>query len=249
MQSTTHQVHDDLASLFSRTLTFNNAPEPKETTPRLEPASYSVSQHYHHSAHAAENKSTEAVVLDKHGIDAAVLTPSQMQLFRVADEAQKLRLMELWSIFPPARGQDLPVSAWTSSSLEHEERLARLRFEDQFEHQESRRQQQPPLVHHAMSLDGTPVQTADGTWSSSSTSTSTGPADATASSEPYLLSSFEEHMSRVRERDAFSFLGYTPATDPIYRGPDFARHQQHLHMAMQYGAAEHFREADAMDVM
>ncbi|PFH58700.1 hypothetical protein XA68_13337 [Ophiocordyceps unilateralis] len=267
MQPTTQQVHDDLASLFSRTLNFNNNNELKETIPRLDTSpssppqhasvSYSISQHYNHSAHTAAQQSpptttttppkedwdtsSEAVALRTYGIDDSVLTPSQLQLFCVADEAQKLRLMELWSICPPARTDDIPVMAWSSSTLENEELLARLRFHDQ---QQQHRQHH--LLHHVMSLDGTPVQTADGTWSPSA------PADTTTSSEPYMLSGYEELMRRERERDAYSHLGYTPATDPIYRGPDFARHQQHLHMAMQYGAADHFRaapEVDAMDVM
>ncbi|RDA94403.1 hypothetical protein CP533_2269 [Ophiocordyceps camponoti-saundersi (nom. inval.)] len=259
---------NELASLLSRTLTFNNNnpdhPQP-ETIPRLtDPSSpspypssspqrvvpYSVSQHYNHSAHhhqQVENDNT-AAVLGSYGIDATVLTPSQIRLFGVADDAQKLRLMELWSICPPARPLDIPAQAWSSNTVEHEELLARLRSDGSHQqlhhhHQQQQQQQQDNFVNSVMSLDGTPVQTADGTWSPSSSFH----ASASASTEPYMLSGYEELMRRQRERDA-----YTPATDPIYRGPDLARHQQHLHMAMQYGAAEHFRtapEADAMDVM
>jgi len=58
MQPNAQQVHDDLASLFSRNLTFN--PELRaaaaKDSPRQEPAPpaqsppivYSISQHYHH---------------------------------------------------------------------------------------------------------------------------------------------------------------------------------------------------------
>ncbi|PHH84524.1 hypothetical protein CDD83_1816 [Cordyceps sp. RAO-2017] len=284
MQPNAQQVHEDLASLFSRTLTFNpdlRAAAPKDA-PRQEPplslASppsspsqpivYSISQHYHHSAHIAKpvpqqqeapaheqpqrpsseppqsDFSPSETVLRHYGIDVVTLTPSQLQLFRIADEAQKLRLIELWSICPPTRGEEIPTLAWSSTTLEHEEHLARMRFD---------RQQHTQV----MSLDGTQVQTADGRWARQP------PSD----SEPYMASGYEELMRRESERnetanrptDVYCHFGtaiggpsYTPATDPVYMGPDYARQQQHLNMAAQYGAFERFRSAaelDAMDVM
>ncbi|PNY22672.1 Uncharacterized protein TCAP_07075 [Tolypocladium capitatum] len=279
MQPNTQQVHDDLASLFSRNLTFN--PElrvsaaPKET-PRQEPTPapvtsqaivYSISQHYHHSAHNAnparqqedasvqeqpqrssselpQREASPETILRYYGIDATTLTPSQLQLFRVADEPQKLRLMELWIICPPNRGEEIPSLAWSSTTVEEEEHLARMRYE---------RLQQ----NQVMSLDGTNVQTGDGRWTQQTAS----------DGEPYMTSGYEELMRRENERhamdnrskDVYSHFGtavggpsYTPATDPVYMGPDFVRQQQQMDMATQYGAFEHFRggaEVDAMDVM
>ncbi|KAM4059078.1 hypothetical protein HRG_008052 [Hirsutella rhossiliensis] len=274
MQPNAHQVHDDLASLFSRSLTLNpelRASTPKEA-PRQEPSLspsappqpivYSISQHYHHSAHVVKPSAPQAeapapqrpsseppqsdmslseTILRHYGIDAATLTPSQLQLFRIADEPQKLRLIELWSICPPNRGEEIPALAWSSVTLEQEEQLARMRFE---------RQQQ----NQVMSLDGTQVQAADGRWSH-------------PDSEPYVVSGYEELMRRENERNAagnrstdiYSHFGtsvggpsYTPATDPVYLGLDVTRQQQQMEMATQYGAFEHLRsaaEADAMDVM
>ncbi|POR36582.1 Uncharacterized protein TPAR_03272, partial [Tolypocladium paradoxum] len=278
MQPNAQQVHDDLASLFSRNLTFNpelRASAPKET-PRQEPTPapvssqpivYSISQHYHHSAHTAklagqqedasvqeqpqrpsseppQSEASPETILRNYGIDAATLTPSQLQLFRIADEPQKLRLIELWSICPPNRGEEIPSLAWSSTTLEQEEQLARMRYERLEQNQ-------------VMSLDGTNVQTGDGRWTQ----------QTAADSEPYMTSGYEELMRRENERyamdsrsrDVYSHFGtavggpgYTAATDPVYMGPDFVRQQQQIHMATQYGAFEHFRggaEVDAMDVM
>ncbi|OAQ90818.1 hypothetical protein VFPFJ_04977 [Purpureocillium lilacinum] len=285
MQPNAQQVHDDLASLFSRNLTFN--PELRaaaaKDSPRQEPAPpaqsppivYSISQHYHHSAHVArpvaaepaaeqvteqqgaspaqaERPSSEPpqgtapsseTILRNFGIDATTLTPAQVQLFRIADEAQKLRLIELWSICPPSRGESIHSLAWNSTTLEQEEHFARLRHEQQQQDQ-------------AMSLDGTPVQTGDGRWTHEARDT-----------EPYMVSGYEELMRRETERNVadtmprsvYSHFGttvggpsYTPATDPVYLGPDYVRQQQQMDMATQYGAFEQSRVAgdmDAMDVM
>jgi hypothetical protein len=270
------QVQDDLVSLFSRNLTFNpelHASSPKETprqeAPASQPIVYSISQHYHHSAHTVrpaplqepgvaehnqpQRPSSEPPqselppmerILRKYGIDPALLTPSQVQLFRIADEPQMLRLIELWSIYPPNRAEDIPALAWSSTSLEQEEHLARMRYE---------KQQNP-----TMSLDGTPVQADDGKWSQS----------AATESEPYMLSGYEELMRREYEcqsvdtkaRDVYNHYGsalgsnrYSRSTDPVYKGPDYTQQQQHLEMASQYGAFEQFRggsmQVDAMDVM
>ncbi|KAH7328623.1 hypothetical protein B0I35DRAFT_23070 [Stachybotrys elegans] len=269
------QLPDELAALFARNLTFNpelhQASIPREA-PRQEPSPpaapaqpivYSISQHYHHSAHIArppvpsaqdeaprrssapsqtgEMLNAEAI-LRQHGVDPAGLTPSQLQLFRVAEQPQQLRLLELWSICPPSNGRDIPSLAWSSTTVEQEEQLAQMRYE---------RQQQ----NQVMSLDGTPVQTNDGRWQHSS------------DSEPYMLSGYEELMRREQERQeresrprqAYSHFGsavggscYSAATDPVYRGPDCNRDQQQMAMANQYGAFEQQRSAgpsDSMDMM
>lgn len=259
MQPHGPQVHDDLASLFSRSLNFNpdlGASDSEEAPPRQEtaqPVVYSVSQHYHHSTHVVKQQpphppssqppqgdsSASEAVLRHHGIDAATLTPSQLKLFRVADAPQKRRLIDLWSICLPRRGDDIPPLAWSSDTLDHEEHLARMRLE--------RRRQS-----NVLSLDGTQVQMADATWSH-------------ADSEPYVVSGYQELMRREDEAnpsanpstDIYTHFGppvgghgYSPATDPVYLGPDVTRQQ--MDMATQYGAFEHLRataEADAMDVM
>ncbi|KAG6007167.1 hypothetical protein E4U21_006270 [Claviceps maximensis] len=221
-----------------------------------QPIIYSVSQHYNHSAHIARSsaqQSQEQVqtqsqrrsseppqtelspvedILRNHGLDPAILTPSQLQLFRVADDAQKLRLLELWSIFPPHKAEEIPALAWSSTSVDQEEQMARLRYE---RHQ-----------NITMSLDGTSVQAAGGQWTQQ---------NEVPHSEPYMSSGYEELMRREHERQSNEHKSrdvYTPfgsavggchsskATDPVYRGcfPTGQQQQQRqLEMSSHYGAA------------
>ena len=253
------QTHDELAALFARNLTFN--PEAQASIPRHEVAQhldafaspssaqnvvYSVSQHYNHSAHIVNPSSEEEIgrpsseptqsdtmscekILRIHGVDPMTLTPSQIQLFKIADAPQQRRLIELWSICPPNNAADIPSLAWSSTTVAHEEHLARARYE---------RLQ----LGQTVSLDGTVVQTSNGQWHQQS------------EPEPYMSTGYEELMRREREREARNNMqqAYNQATDPVFMGPDYAREQQQMDMASQYGAFEHFRgagQADAMDVM
>lgn len=253
------QMHDELSALFSRNLTFN--PELQAAIPREEPKHepkqasqpivYSISQHYTHSSHVRpsseppQNDSAVAEsILRTHGIDPSALTPSQIQLFKVAELQQQMRLLELWSICPPSRGGDIPALAWSSTTVEQEEQLARIRYERQAEQQ-------------VMSLDGTPVQAGDGKWAQHNE----------PDPEPYMFSGYAELMRRESEREARSTQprsvgshfgnatneasSYNHATDPVYMGSDYIQQQQ-MDMATQYGAFQQFRgvgESDAMDVM
>ncbi|KAI1058655.1 hypothetical protein LB506_000467 [Fusarium annulatum] len=248
---------DELAALLARNLSFNPIPEPapapqqEPKADHAEPIVY-TSVHYTHSAHIAQaaqhqdvprraseppqtqGPSVEAI-LQHHGVDPATLTPSQLQLFKVAEPSQQERLIELWNICPPGNGGDIPALAWSSTTVEHEEQLARLRYE--------RLNQQQQV----MSLDGTQVQAVDGRWVRNSE----------PEVEPYMTSGYEELMRREREREArdsqprSTYGLYSHATDPVYMGPDYAREQQLLEMATQYGAYQGFRapEVDTMDVM
>ncbi|KAG5987218.1 hypothetical protein E4U43_005183 [Claviceps pusilla] len=242
-------------------------------SPAPQPIVYSVSQHYNHSAHIArssaqqppqqpqtqpqtqpQRRSSEPPlteippvedILRSHGLDPAILTPSQLQLFRIAHDAQKLRLLELWSIYPPNKADEIPALAWSSTSVDQEEQMARLRYE---RHQNT-----------TMSLDGTPVQTPAGQW--------TQQQHETPQSEPYMSSGYEELMRREYERqchqnksrDVYPHFGsaiggchYSRATEPVYKSPYLAegqqqqQQQQQLAMASQYGAAT--MDMDAMDM-
>lgn len=262
------QGHDELAMLFSRNLTFNPEVQQRQEAPVQaqapeQPIVYSISQHYHHSAHINKPVSQEQIIpvpeepprpsseppqgdtllaenqLRMCNIDPATLTPAQLQLFRTADDPQKQRLAELWSIAPPTKSGDIPSLAWSSTSVEHEERLARARYE---------REQEQKM----MSLDGTSVQTSDGTWA---------PQRSSSDSEPYMTSGYEQLMLSEQQRqtqpravynhfgNAIGARGYSTATDPVFMGPDSVRQQEQMSMATQYGAFEQFRSGDAMDVM
>lgn len=237
------QMHDELAALFSRTLTFNpeiQAPAPREEPkPESTPITYSISQHYTHSAHVTRPSSEPphsdtAIaenILRTHGVDPSALTPSQIQLFKVAEAPQQMRLLELWSICPPTNN-DIPALAWSSTSVEQEEHLARIRYERMNQQQ-------------TMSLDGTPVQTSDGKWAQSSE----------PDPEPYMFSGYAELMRRESEREARDSqprtcaVSYTHATDPAYMGSGYTREQQQLDMATQYGALQQYGFVGDSDAM
>src|SRR5436305_2686001 len=97
-------MQDELATLFSRNLNLNPLPSssihtPSEAvaTPMVteEPISYSISQHYHHSAHLASStkpssnatpafdadstdQQTAEIILSRHGVDPSTLFPFQL---------------------------------------------------------------------------------------------------------------------------------------------------------------------------
>ncbi|KAI1642254.1 uncharacterized protein F4817DRAFT_307180 [Daldinia loculata] len=259
------QTSDDLAALFSRNLTLQPRPAqaPQETPRVQEPGiTYSISQHYHHSAHIAHQDDSQAElqrrsseppqtqqfsiesILNSYGIDHTALSAAQMQLFKTAEDNQKMRLIELWRICPPAGSHENPAVAWTSTTVEQEQLLAQLRYE--------RRMAEEEQKNTMMSLDGTPltpVQTGDGRWV------------ATCDVEPYMMSGYEAlarreyeesarqqyEESMERPKDVYSHFGtaiggpnYRPATDPVYDN-DWMRKQQS--MENQYGV---FQQMDDM---
>ncbi|KAI1495683.1 hypothetical protein F5X99DRAFT_402709 [Biscogniauxia marginata] len=267
---------DELAALFSRNMTFQPQPfqpapqeQPKPQSPEPEPITYSISQHYHHSAHIAHQNEPPAaaepprpsseppqsqqpsaeLILSQHGVDPSALSASQLQLFKTADDPQKMRLIELWRICPPTNPQDNPAVAWTSTTVEQEELLAQLRYEQRLAAEEEQR-------NSVMSLDGTPltpVQTMEGRWVATSSYV-----------EPYMMSGYEELARReyeetarrqyeeamTRPKDVYSHFGaavggptYRPATDPVYNDNSWARQQQES-MENQYGAFQQMGEME-----
>ncbi|KAI0114093.1 hypothetical protein GGR51DRAFT_477257 [Nemania sp. FL0031] len=270
------QASEELATLFSRNMTLQQpqsaqqAPQSQlsqqQSEPEPEPIKYSISQHYHHSAHTAhqdpptpdpqrsfseppQTQPSAEQVLSRHGIDPLCLSPQQLDLFKTADTPQQIRLIELWQICPPNNSQQpsTAVVAWTNTSVEQEEVLAQLRHEQHMA-EEARR-------NSVMSMDGTPltpVQTTDGHWVS------------TAYVEPYMMSGYEmlarreyeesarrqleEEMSKPKEDDytKFGYVvdngNYRLALDPVYAN-DWARQQQA--MENQYGA---YQQMDDMEL-
>ncbi|KAI0891079.1 hypothetical protein F4806DRAFT_501396 [Annulohypoxylon nitens] len=254
------QTSDELAAMFSRNLTLQprpvqapqEPPKPQQPEPEI---TYSISQHYHHSSHLVrqdepqvehqrpsseppqtQEPSAESI-LSKHGINYAGLSAAQLELFKTAEDSQKLRLIQLWQICPPSNTQDNSAVAWTNTTVEQEEFLAQLRYERRLAEEERK--------NSVMSMDGTPltpVQTGDGRWV------------AMADVEPYMMSGYEalarrEYEESARQqyeesvtipKDVYSHFGtavggptYRPATDPVYEN-DWIRRQQA--MENQYGA-------------
>ncbi|KAF4626087.1 hypothetical protein G7Y89_g12076 [Cudoniella acicularis] len=236
-------THDELAALFSRNLNLhNNYVAPKEEpTPTTEPITYSISQHYHHSAHVVTQQPTRPaseppqtdqltteIILSRHGVDVASLFPSQLDLFKTADAQQQMRLVELWRICPPDYGghalaQD--IGNWPSTSLQQEEAMAKLRYERQMmEERMSRTGGDQSMDSDTMSDASinqplTPIQGGDGRWSGN-----------TQTAEPYMTSGYEALAQREYEqsarqsKDVYSHFGtavgghaYSHSTDPVYK--------------------------------
>lgn len=120
-----------------------------EETPSI---NYSISQHYNHSAHVVQainaNQASAAHVVEfpqtglsiyqtlaQHNIPPSSLLRSQLTLFEQADDDQRSRLIQLWSISPPSyttnEGQDLAgrLVEFQTSTLEREEEIAWLRHQ------------------------------------------------------------------------------------------------------------------------
>ncbi|KAK7951110.1 uncharacterized protein PG986_006838 [Apiospora aurea] len=235
-------------------------PESKPDPAEEQPIIYSITQHYTHSAHITRDPEPEPIVepqrpsseppqtqqpsaeliLHNYGIDHRLLSSSQMELFKAADDDQKMRLIELWRICPPSNPQENPAVTLSSTTLEQEEMLAQLRYERKL------------TEDSVMSLDGTPltpVQTGDGAWVTMSS----------ADMEPYMTSGYEALARREYEESAkrayeesmmgpkavYNHFGsaagrqqnYRPATDPVYNtnnNNSWASRQEA--MENQYGA-------------
>lgn len=235
-------AQDDLAALFSRNLSLQNAyVAPAEVPAKVEaPIVYSVSQHYHHSAHLASQQPsrpaseppqtdqfTHEIILARHGVDVNSLSPSQLDLFKTADASQQMRLVELWRICPPGYGGHALTHGLVNmpiTSFEQEEALAMVRYERQMNEERLLR---TGGDQHAMDSESTmsdesvttpmpmtPIQGGDSRWNSA---------------EPYMASGYEILAHREYERsagpskDIYSHFGtaiggpnYNQATDPVY---------------------------------
>ncbi|MCJ1387853.1 hypothetical protein MMC18_000696 [Xylographa bjoerkii] len=153
-QESSFQGQEDLSKLFANKMNFSNTQESLQNQqPQDAPIAYSVSQHYHHSAHITSGDSHEdnsqstlptsvsstqdktEELLSRRGIDPSSLLPSQILLFQLAAPDQQSRLVELWRISPPEYThygkEELgdQLGSWQHTTLEQEEEMARLRYE------------------------------------------------------------------------------------------------------------------------
>ncbi|ETN38711.1 uncharacterized protein HMPREF1541_06749 [Cyphellophora europaea CBS 101466] len=131
------KMTDDLVNMMGQHFHLNpvqtqnaSMPSTPQVSPQPAPITY-ITQHYHHSAHQVPERSASEV-LEEAGVNASALLPSQILLFKGADDNQKQRLVELWRIAPPTPGSQLPPSAnenWPQTSMDQEEEAARIRWE------------------------------------------------------------------------------------------------------------------------
>ncbi|CAG8971662.1 hypothetical protein HYALB_00003130 [Hymenoscyphus albidus] len=267
-------TQEELATLFARNLHLDNnyvAPQPEAApapapAPVEEPYVYSISQHYHHSAHVVPQQQparpasepprtdqlTTEIILARHGVDVSTLFPSQLDLFKTADAGQQMRLVELWRICPPDYGgHALTQDHWPATSFQQEESMAKLRYERQMlEERASRTNGDQSMDSDTMSETSnsplTPIQGGDGRW-----------ANVPSCAEPYMMSGYEALAQREYEqsalaagpsKDVYSHFGtsgpqYNPSTDPVYNQeshhcPNGGDWAQRMAMENQYGAFE-----------
>ncbi|CAI6341782.1 unnamed protein product [Periconia digitata] len=229
-----------------------------------QPITY-ISQHYTHSYHVAPVRHTasappvsnvepselEAVFL-RNSIDPTLLFPSQVDLFRNADDDQRLRLLELWRISPPQGRQGFPSEAeyntsrqlydWPPTSLAQEEAMAKLRYESLMEEkaQQEALQKNQQQMEENMDTGSGAVQAARDLLASSP-----------ESAEPYILSGYD--MLAAKEYDQSAKSSYSQATDPVYdsggNGGMWAKNVGSLYdMENQYGAFAHARDHDVRPI-
>lgn len=271
-------TQEELVALFNQRLSFQPQqqyvpqPEPTPAPPLIEEPIIYSSTHYNHSAHirvppprpASEPPQTELLtvelVLSQNGVDPSALYPSQIDLFRTADEAQQLRLVELWRICPPEYTHNVAQTiSHNSTSMEQEESLAKLRYERQMmEERLSRTGGDQAMDSDTMSDASTnypltPIQGGDSRW-------------GVMHAEPYMMSGYESLAAREYERssglsispkETYSHFGsavgghtYNQATDPVYAnvGGDWealVKERQRINqqaMENQYGAFQQGHE-------
>ena len=120
---------------------------------------YTISQHYHHSAHLVKAASEVSLSdtasysvpperpssiydLTQSGIAPTSLLRSQITLFEQSTQEQQARLLDLWRLAPPNYaangGQELAdrLGEYQVMTLEQEEELALLRYQKHMEKEE-----------------------------------------------------------------------------------------------------------------
>ena len=154
---------ENFADMFAQKLNFStytseNAPAVQSPSSSTEDGNqdtktvYSISQHYHHSAHLAPKasdiplsgtplysvspeRSSSIYILAENGVTPASLLRSQITLFEQSSDEQRSRLLDLWRLAPPNYtsngGQELAdnIGEYQVMTLEQEEELALVRHQ------------------------------------------------------------------------------------------------------------------------
>ncbi len=159
---------DSFADIFAQKMSFSNyssevAPAVRSPISSTQDSSqdteivYSISQHYHHSAHlaraasdislsdttrisASPKKPSSSYTLTQNGVDPSSLLRSQIALFEQSNDEQRARLLELWRLAPPEYtangGQELADGKFQIMTFEQEEELALLRHQRNMQRKE-----------------------------------------------------------------------------------------------------------------
>lgn len=204
---------------------------------------YSISQHYTHSAHIVQAISPEQTsaskliesrprglsiyqILAQHNISPSSLVRSQLTLFEQADEDQRSRLIQLWSLSQPQRtkngGQPLVkrTGEYQTGTLEHAEELAWLQQQRNAPDQsfQSEGELKYDYGDYCSWLSGNNLENAE--------------TYITSGYEQLAQRDYNEQGRRVIPASLSTSAGlifggrYNHATDPIYQGRGW--HDDHL---------------------
>lgn len=141
-------TQDDLAALFQEQLSLHSKiiqTSLKEEVKAEQPVFYSISQHYHHSAHVTPDppvkdseetlrgQSNSQITLKSNNVCLSSINQSQIELFKAADASQQKRLIELWRIFYPGFRFNTPIQGFWQEPLyhAHEESLEETQLREQ----------------------------------------------------------------------------------------------------------------------
>jgi hypothetical protein len=227
---------------------------PKVNQPTV---AYSISRHYHHSAHIvaappsedsmsavssmSQEQDARQVLLQNH-IDPSTLLSAQMTLFECANAEQRSRLIELWKISPPEMVRADGLGGWQTTTLDQEEEIARIRHQRKLDQAQGEQMQS---------------QGNDEDWRDQS-------QQNLGHSEPYIDYGYQllaerdynDQVQKAEEaKNQYSPLGSAvggasqTSTDPVYQGRHWWRdfhgvHGQREEMENQYGMfdqSNHFR--------
>lgn len=236
-------MQEELAKMFTQNMRFSNDLKSQqiETPGETAPVIYSITQHYHHSAHLASNDAPFEVshtrspatvgpgqtavkdILIQHGVDLSKLLPTQLNLFQQAAPDQQSRLLQLWSISPPEYvglgAQDLAdqLGAWEQTTVEQEEETAKLRY------QRKMAQQGVSPTNQHMSPESARSKSADH-----------------CAIEPYMPSGYEllaqrDYNQQLRTGSGVAGNHYNQAMDPAFESKEWWEVFPGQPMEHQYG--------------
>ena len=230
-----HKLQEDLATLFDKQLNMGTVeppetPEPSSpTSPQPSPITYSITQHYHHSAHIARQTAPAGPgalhtspgdthtndALRSHNVDPSTLSPEQIELFERAMPEQKSRLVQIWQICPETN-QATGLHQFLGDQQQQEQR------------------ENSPMEDYEMDM----------------TQEDSGGSSVQHDAEPYMVSGYEMLAQRDYELSAqqshqecppnepTTGAPYKIANDPIYQSQRWWEHANQQPLEYQYGAFE-----------
>lgn len=138
-----------------------------------------------------------AATLRANSIDPSALLPNQIHLFQHAEHEQRERLLELWRIAPPSYPleEHLNTGTWVGTTVEREEVLAKVRWEEMQRQQSEQSQQQHQLQQESVQ----PQNNHNFIWNPPQEEHMLDTFIPPSSTSTATRASFEEPISPIRE--------------------------------------------------